>query len=380
MNPDLSPLAQHAALLDGQRVERLAEVHERIGVARRRRRRTAVGAAAAVTAAVVVAAVMTGSADRRGSGPANPPDDAPSRQLTYAVGDTIHYGDRSIDVSEDVQFLAVTDDGVAFVREPDDAEPGDKPLWFTDGSTVERIGTTSGSPARGYLVEASDAGSLLVVLDGGLDPGRRQFVVIDASTGYLVHRDSADYVGTFELLSVHDDAVYWVYPADNPCQLAGDRECLRYQSVVGYHLATDTTEGFTWGQYDEDLRSRPRTILGPDRGNPPAPGTFPLDPDFERRGNDLVAVDYDGIRELELTEARSGDSIRLQVPSGATEATRFEFSQWLDDDRFVLFGYTERLTEYANEGDIFVCALSSGDCRLELKGQPGTAYQLPGLD
>ena len=379
MNPDLSPLAQHAALLDGQRPERLAEVHERVGVARKRRRRAAVGAAAAVTAAVALAAVATGTADKRGTGPVNPPDDAPSRPLTYAVGDTIHYGDRSIDVGEEVQFLTVTDDGVVFVSAPARGQPVERPLWFTDGSTVERIGTTFGSPARGYLVEASDAGSLLVVRDGE-DAGREQFVVIDTATGNVIHRNSAEFVGTFELLSVLDDAVYWVYPVDTRCELGGDRGCLRYQRAVKYDVTTDDFTVVDWARYDEDVRSRPRTLVGPDPGTPPAPGTFPLRPVFERQGADLVARDYDGVRELELSEARTGEPVRLQVSSGATEATRFELSQWLDDDRFVLFAYTRPPTELADEGDIFVCTLSTGTCRLEVNSPPGTAYQLPALD
>ncbi len=382
MNPDLSPLAQHASQLDGQRPERLTEVHERIGVARKRRRRSTLGAAAAAAAAVVVVvAVATGVADQRGAEPVKKPDVAPTRPLAYAVGDTIHYGDRSIDVGEEVQFLTVTDDGVAFVREPLSGQPGDKPLWFTDGSTVERIGTTYGSPSRGYTVEASDTGSLLVVRDAGDGGGRPSFVVIDTSTGYIIHRDSAEYGGTdVVVLSVHDDAIYWVYPADTPCELAGDRECLRYRWVVRYDVAADSIARWTWARYDEDLRSRPRTIVGEDRGTPPVPGTFPLDPVFDRQGTDLIARDYDGARELTLSEARTGEPIRLRVPSAATDATRFEFSQWLDDDRLVLFAYTSLVSEVADEGDIFVCALSTGNCRLELQGQPGTAYQLPALD
>jgi hypothetical protein len=282
-----------------------------------------------------------------------------------------------------VQFLTVTDDGVAFVREPLSGQPGDKPLWFTDGSAVERIGTTFGSPARGYSVEAADTGSLLVVRDAGDGMARPYFVVIDTSTGQIIHRDSAEYGGTdVVVLSVHGDAIYWVYPADTPCELAGDRECLRYRWVVRYDVVADSIARLTWARYDEDLRSRPRTLVGPDRGTPPVPGTFPLDPVFERQGTDLIARDYDGARELTLSEARTGEPIRLRVPSAATEATRFEFSQWLDDDRLVLFAYTDPYggSEVADEGDIFVCALSTGNCRLELQGQPGTAYQLPALD
>ncbi|RHW23603.1 hypothetical protein D0Z08_28675 [Nocardioides immobilis] len=302
------------------------------------------------------------------------PDVGPTRPLAYAIGGTIHYGDRTIDVGEEVQFLTVTDDGVAFVREPLRGQPGAKPLWFTDGSTVERIGTTYGSPARGYTVEAADTGSLLMV--------RPSFVVIDTSTGLPIHRDSASYGGTdVVVLSVHDDAIYWVDPADTPCELADFyRECLRYRWVVRYDVAADSIARWTWARYDEDLRSRPRTIVGEDRGTPPVPGTFPMDPVFDRQGTDLIARYYDGAGEFTLREARTGEPIRLRVPSGATEATRFEFSQWLDDDHLVLFAYTSFGSELADEGDIFVCALSTGNCRLELQGQPGTAYQLPSLD
>lgn len=394
MNPDLSPLVQHASLIDGQRPERLDEVHERIGVTRKRRQRSALGAAAAVAAAVVtLVALVTGVIDQREADPVKQPDVWPTRPLTYAVGDTIHYGDRSINVGEEVQFLTVTDDGVAFVREPLTGQPGNKPLWFTDGSTVERIGTTYGSPARGYSVEAGDTGSLLVARDDGEGGGRSYQVVIDTSTGYVTHRESAEFGGKdVAVLSVYGDEIYFVYTADTPCDLAGDRGCLRYRWVLRYRADGDVREVLSWPQYDQDLRSRPRTIVGPDLGTPPVPGTFPLDilgpPSnhrwglvFERQGTDLSARDYDGARELTLRQARTGEPIRLSVP-GATKASSFEFSQWLDDDRFVLFAYTHttRGTEVADEGDILVCALSTGHCRLELQGQPGKAYQLPGLD
>jgi hypothetical protein len=185
------------------------------------------------------------------------------------------------------------------------------------------------------------------------------------------------------MLSVHDDAIYWVYPADTPCDLAGDRECLRYRWVVRYDVAGDSIARVPWARYDEDLRSRPRTIVGPDRGTPPAPGTVPLDdPVFAREGTDLIARDYDGAGELTLIAGSTGEPIRLRVRSGATEATRFELSQWLDDDRLVLFAYTDPYggSEVADEGDIFVCVLLTGNCRLEVQGQAGTAYQLPALD
>ena len=166
---------------------------------------------------------------------------------------------------------------------------------------MERIGTTYGSPARGYSVEAADTGSLLVVRNAGDGMGRPSFVVIDTSTGYPILRDSASYGGTdVVVLSVHDDAIYGVYPADTPCELAGDRECLRYRWVVRYDVVADSIVRWTWARHDEDLRSRPRTIVGEDRGTPPVPGRFPLAPVFDRQGTDLIARDYDGAREFTL--------------------------------------------------------------------------------
>jgi hypothetical protein len=81
-----------------------------------------------------------------------------------------------------------------------------------------------------------------------------------------------------------------------------------------------------------------------------------------------------------FTDAHTGRPIRLRAPAAGSTATYFQASHWLDDDSFVLFGYTELRTEVADEGDILTCALSTGDCRLVLRGQPGTVYQLPRIN
>jgi hypothetical protein len=84
VNPDLTPLARHASLFDGQRPERLAEVHERIGLARKRRRRSALGAVATAATVLVVAAVVTGVADQRAD---EPPPVAPSPSVSESTPD-----------------------------------------------------------------------------------------------------------------------------------------------------------------------------------------------------------------------------------------------------------------------------------------------------
>ena len=71
--------------------------------------------------------------------------------------------------------------------------------------------------------------------------------------------------------------------------------------------------------------------------------------------------------------ARGGRGGRIHDnPPDSTTATYLSLTQWLDDDRFVLFAYTGDATESADEGDVFTCALSSDTCRLELQGEPVT--------
>ena len=43
--------------------------------------------------------------------------------------------------------------------------------------------------------------------DSGDGGGRASFVVIDTSTGHLIHHDSASYGGGVVVLSVHTDAI-----------------------------------------------------------------------------------------------------------------------------------------------------------------------------
>src|SRR4051812_6595505 len=77
--------------------------------ARRRARRTRVATSAAVAAVVAVsgAAVYLGRDTDRRVEPAPPPS---TRELTYADGSTIHYGDRTVEADGAVVELDVTDD------------------------------------------------------------------------------------------------------------------------------------------------------------------------------------------------------------------------------------------------------------------------------
>ena len=388
MNASLRDLGERAAIVTLPDLDVAALVAS--GERRLRRRRTAIttGGVAAVVALVVAGASLTGP-DSRTQDPINDPTESPSvegnlgpvRPLTYAVGDTIHYGERSIDVGGTVQSVAVTDDGVAFVLGPG-LRPGRYPLWFTDGSSVEQVGTVYGSSARDYGVTASDAGSTLVWYEpvGAED---LRLVIFDTRRGEVLDRFAAGLGPETQLLSVHSDAVYWAVPSEAPCELAGD-DCLFYQWVMRYDVEAGAADRVSGTSYDANLRNRPRTIFADASGDPEVPGTFPEDRvTFELRESTLVAVARDflgGSQDIDLSEGRTGEAIRLTVPPGTTDATTFELTQWLDDDRVALFAYTSGPSEYADEGEFFSCALSTGTCELEAQGRVGSRYQAPRLD
>jgi hypothetical protein len=356
----------------------------------RRRRVTAVAGAAAVMLAVGIGVTtwnyQTTSSQEPVEQPSPDPTRTAERPLTYAVGSTIHHGAQTIDVEQEVHMVDVTDDGVVFVRQSPDTtryeQPGAKGLWFTDGSEVVQIGTVYGSPARGYGVTASDAGSTLVWTepDGAWSDwsSDTRSVVFDTESMQVVTRLP-------DVLRAYDDAVYWM-PAGTTCgedggPIGGEGtvSCSPNERVMRYDVAAGSSEPVSWDAYQEDASTRPRTIGARDGDGGTEPRSL-IDLDFDRRGSELVISNRAGEATPVFTEARTGEPIRLRVPAGATTATLFHASHWLDDDNLVLFGYTVMRTELADEGDIFACALSTGSCRRVVQGQPGTAYQLPRLD
>jgi len=353
----------------------------------RRRRLAAVAGAAAVVLAAGIGVTAWTSQSTGTQEPVDRPDPthAIDRPLTYAVGSTIHYGGQTIEVEQHVHMIDVTDDGVVFVRQAPDTDkyeqPGPKELWFTDGSEIVQVGTVYGSPARGYGVTTSDAGSTLVWKDPEAPSSGAKTVVFDTGSMQVVTRLA-------NVLAVYGDTVYWVVD-NSSCSgggpaggAVGDEaviSCSPLEGVMRYDVATGTSEPISTSAYLQDARSRPRTIISPE-GDEGSVIRSLADLDFEREGSELAVSDRYGEAESVITDARTGEPIRLQVPADDTSALYFEASHWLDDDTFVLFAYTAIRTEVGDKGDIFACALSTETCRPLLRGQFGTDYQLPRLD
>ena len=122
------------------------DVHALVSAGEKRLRRRRFGAVAgsvlAVALAVGVPAVVWDLGDEPRSvekpKPPEPPRkvEAPgTRPITYGQGQTLHLGNSEIDTGLDFLSVAVTDDGAALTTI-------DGGIWFADGRTVERIGST----------------------------------------------------------------------------------------------------------------------------------------------------------------------------------------------------------------------------------------------
>ena len=112
------------------------------GAQRRLRRRNRFVAAGAALTLAVTLGVTALVLDRRGD-PTVPSDRLDrgltwtpgTRPITYGQEQTLHLGDREIATGIDFLSVDVTDDGAALTTL-------DGGIWFTDGTTVERIGST----------------------------------------------------------------------------------------------------------------------------------------------------------------------------------------------------------------------------------------------
>lgn len=394
MNPEsLHVLAERAAVVEGRPDRRLNEVHARIAHARRRRQVGVVGAAViAVVLALTAGRGLMALTDTDDTPPAKPaprptptphgPDQASRRQVVWAVGSTVHIGDRTVDVGRKVAGLAATDDGVVFTRDDEAMPPGCgmnsggcAVLYFTDGSDIFQIGRAFGTYIRGYRVEASSAGSTVVWFEPAPDERghdasyeeRGEYVVYDTAE----RREVARFGSAASLVKgLYDDSVYWI-PDDQGQEWCQDYSkyhgaCQRYVSVMRLDTSTGIQAKVPWSVYTSDRRNQPRMFVR--STNPP---DYPYNPfpqgrpgavtvEFGRVGDRLGVVDENG-DAVAVQLASTGKPVRLRLPAGYHHDVELFFLQmWLDDDRLAISA--------DNRGDVLICRLSSGQCRVAVRG------------
>lgn len=337
-------------------------------LAQRRHRLASAGIAAALALTLGTAALLV---DRTVTPP--PPTDrlvpAPewtpgTRPLTYGQGQTLHLGGRKIDTGLDFLSIDPTDDGAALTTL-------DGGIWFTDGTTVERIGTTLGLRRIGkdsisYFVgrprewvASADAGSMLAWMEF---PGQRvdgpELVVYDSGARAVLARQPIAVAdrNSAMVLDLVDDAVFVA---------EDDRGSFDPTPVLRY----DVDSGVLGQVDDADVEAARRGVARSLVIGSATYGALLHTPD--RTTPDTDSVQTLAVRDSKLDGLRdphTGDPVEIRVPERYDGDTLW-FTQWLDDDRFVL-------VTYAGIGELLVCRTSAGRCEVVVEGFTGEAPAL----
>jgi hypothetical protein len=365
---------------------------------RRRQERVTVGAAAAVVVALVAGgslALRAGLDDRPGPVPTVPsptptsiePQSNATRPLVYAAGRTVHVGDDSFEADGGVTFLDATDDGVVFMTgcswprpactEDSDSEWNSDTLWFSDGSTTEAIGRAPTEHIGYFEVYTANPGSLVVWADatsrtrGWID----RFVVYDTSQHEVVAR--VPFTGHYStVLYVDQDALFINPDSGSPGCWVVDVQACSDPHLLRYDLAAGTTERITQGAFEKALRRDPRMlVLDEARGDTGTVFTQHLMARFNQAGRQLSPRDSNG--DPTFFTRTTGENVQLSVPAGYTApGPEMPVVQWLDDDRLALFPNEGSGDFPARIGDLLVCRLPDGVCRVAVHAS-STPYLAP---
>jgi len=378
-------LVERAEAVDATRLERVDEVFGRIRTHQRRRTAAAVAGAGGVVLAVIVGGALLNGQPARRSVPVAPitstpadPNPAPVREVIYTdeywPTTTIHYGDRIVDISDQLAFgnpgaggikgvvhMDATDDGVVFTTEGGG-------VWFTDGSNTHQIGET-----RGYLgiraeavVVSGTAGSRVAWVAESTKPKRTEIVVYDTQADREVMRvpvpDCADPLTSCELDAlIGDDHVYWARQ---------DWTHARPDILMRLEVSTGNVERVSTDDLAADLAGANRGIIV---GDSPETGVasdgygevFAVERARLVPLRSSLAPDDPYNSPTTAFDTGTRKQVWFRVPSGyqggADEFTAFE---WLDDDRLALMNAANSWRQTTAE--ILVCQISTRRCQLSV--------------
>ena len=364
----------------------VAELVAQAGQRQRRRRLAAVGA----TTAAVVGAVVVGALGVRGGQPGHPeparspspsvvdPQPTAERPLVYAAGSTVHVGDDTVEAGGTVAFVDATDDGVLFVTEDSDGVWDSDTLWFSDGSTTQAIGRVPTEHIGYFDVWTADPGSLVVWADA---TSRRKhwvdrFLVYDTSRHAVVAR--LPFTGVYNVVLHVDEAHVFFNPDSGApgCWVIDIHYC-KGPHLLRFDLDSGETRKISRTTFDEGLRTIPRMlVLAESRGDTGTVFTARGMARFNQVGRRLVPVDSNGDpTEFTLT---TGQPVALRVPPGyRAPGDEMRVTQWIDDDRLVLFPNEGGGDLPPQVGDLLECRLPDGTCRVAVRAS-STPYVAPG--
>jgi hypothetical protein len=361
------------------------DVHALVSVGERRLRRRRFGAVAgsvlAVALAVGVPAVVwqLGGEPRsieqpKPPGPPRKVGEPGTRPITYGQGQTLHLGNREIDTELDFLSVAVTDDGAALTTI-------DGGIWFADGRTVERIGSTIALRVKPRSVSApaglprdwvitDTAGSRLAWMEyPDQRPDRPELVVYDTARRVVLNRKpiEVDDGGSANVLAISGQAVF--LGVEEPDS----------DSVHRYDVDTEMLEHVDRAELAASRRGVSRALIVGSSAE--AGGVLHTEGFLADMGVPVSKVTHSGTNsvgrltvndgELEdLFDPHTGEPVKLRVPPGY-ESSQMWFLQWLDDTRFTLISvipgrYGNWPGGSAPVGDLLVCRITEGRCDVRL--------------
>jgi hypothetical protein len=340
-------------------------------LARRRNRLAAAATALVLVLVLGTSALLLGLDDRTAPSPApepaQPVPSVGSRPVTYGQGQVLHLGDREFDTHLDFLTLDLTDEGAALTTL-------DGSIWFTDGTTVERIGGTLGGKAsanavtwtsgrpRDWVVSGTD-GSLLAWVEY---PGRNldspELVVYDAASRSVVSREPLEVPAqtSVSVLTIVERRVF----------LESSSSSLAPLTLLRYDVDSGALQRVGAAAVEDARRSEPRAlVVGPSAGQ----GNL-LSWEGSRGAPTTVgALEVQDSHVDGVFDPTTGEPISLEVDAGR-DGARLWFTQWLDDERFVLVSSSEPYG--APTGDLLVCSIGAGRCDLELAASDWTHQPL----
>lgn len=319
----------------------------RTGDRRIRRRRGLTGLAAAAALATVVASGAVVLDRTAADAPADGPAPFTQRRVTWASGDTIHYGDQKIAIGPaNIAAFIQTDSGFVLTDRSG-------VVSVADGRTVTRIGAGNLS----LRLIADDTGSWVGWVDG--TAAVPEFVVYDVATRRELLRTADG--NTARLNWTAPNAPAAVDIDDGYAYFAAADGLRRWEIATGRGLLLE--RGLTGGQVEDvaagklavqrrgatgdqlvvsaDLGARaPRFDGSSGSLSPGAKHLIPGQADIKL----VFSVEHGTVRELRHSEHD------LYAPS-----------QWLDDNRFVALGVKDGEHKWqVPPFDLLVCSIGSG--------------------
>jgi hypothetical protein len=346
----------------------IAEGERRV---RRRNRRARAG----VVLGLAVASLLTAVAVDHGRSRPEPTDrpgpvvewTPGTRPLAYGQEQTVHLGESEIDTGIDFLSIDVTDDGAALTTI-------DGGIWFTDGRTVERIGSTIGlrvhpggvtgaaGRPRGW-VSGDTAGSLLAWLEYRQQQvGLPELVVYDTAVRSVLARVPIDVaVATSATVRAVADRQVFVEVTGS-----GFADVI---SVIRYDVDTGTSDEVEESSVEAARRGVTRALVV---GASADDGAL-IDWDGDSVITSTTWLTAEDTRLEPLVDPSTGDGVSLQVPPGSEDGVLWPL-QWLDDDRFTLIAGNR-----APVGELLVCSLTAARCHVAIE-RPAWAVEplLPG--